>query len=29
MGIIEIFIPYEALTNILRPGSILHHYIPQ
>lgn len=27
MGIIEIFIPYEALTNILRPGSLLHHYI--
>ena len=29
MGIIEIFIPYEALTNILRPGSLLHHYIHQ
>lgn len=29
VGIIQIFIPYEALTELLRPGSILHHYIPQ
>lgn len=27
MGIIEVFVPYEEVRHLLRPQSILHHYI--